>query len=93
MVIDSTFKGLLDELDQISKDYGHLLQRYTVRGCMFEQCVSYGELLDIKSRLDALIKKARAVEDPECKDVENEAVVIAEAIDKALYIKHYVSEK
>ena len=93
MVIDCTFRKLLDEIGQIRDDYSRLLEHYSTRACMFEQCVSYDELLDIKCRLDMVLEKAHALESSERTEVENGVVPIADAIDMALYRKDHISEK
>ncbi len=95
MVIDScTFNQLLEGVDAIGKEFEALIQRSEKDGCMFEQCVGYNELVNIRNKLIDILKTTDELDnESEQTVIQDRADFILNEIDSALHFKQFVSEK
>lgn len=92
--MNSTLDRLLGEVEQIGKDYESLVRRFKEFGYVFEQCVSYNELIELKGRLDDVLTEVETLEDEEERaEVISASENVSNAVDSTLFLKKYLSDK
>ena len=87
----STLESLLDEVNQIQRDYDVLSSRFEGH---FAQCVDYNDLVRLVVRLEAVDEKINALDDEREKKIVNDAKDgTSKLVDSTMYLKKYFSEK